>query len=77
MYPMWFVFGGVMSSTLSRILLLSLLAAPVKSLAFDFDKELAKQNNVSLEIVTKKGSSAEAASKSTDKNLKVTLIAKK
>ena len=52
-------------------------AAPINALAFDFDKELAKQNNISVEVLAKKGQQAADEIKKEDKSLKVTLIARK
>ncbi|MCB0390766.1 MAG: hypothetical protein KDD58_05735 [Bdellovibrionales bacterium] len=67
-----------MSGTYRILLVLAVfMAAPVKALAFDFDKEIAKQNNVSIEILDKKDERVVAKASSRDKNLKVTLIARK
>lgn len=73
-----FVFGGYMSSTLLRIILLgALFSAPLQASAFDFDKELAKQNNISVELVSRKGKvKADKASKDRSE-MQVTLVARK
>ncbi|MCB0355934.1 MAG: hypothetical protein KDD40_02945 [Bdellovibrionales bacterium] len=67
-----------MSGTLRKLFVLAILmATPVKSLAFAFDKEIAKQNNVSLEVLDKKEEKTALKANSKNKDLKVTLIARK
>ena len=67
-----------MSGTLRKLFVLAILmATPVKSLAFDFDKVIAKQNNVSLEVLDKKEEKTALKANSKNKDLKVTLIARK
>ncbi len=67
-----------MSCTYKRLLVLAtFLAAPVDALAFDFDKELAKQNDVSIELLAKKDQQSINKLNKGDKSLKVSLIARK
>jgi hypothetical protein len=67
-----------MSGTLSKLIILSVMfATPAKAFAFDLDKELEKQNNVSSELLVKKDSASSEKSNKEDKDLKVTLIARK
>ncbi len=67
-----------MSGTYRKVLVLAaLFAAPVEAMAFDFDKELAKQNNISVEVLSKKSQQDAQKAGKGDKNLRVTLIAKK
>lgn len=70
--------GGDMSSTYKNILVIAaFLAAPVQTWAFDFDKEIAKQNNVSVEVLSNKEQRSLDKGTSSEKGLKVTLIARK
>ncbi|MCB9026494.1 MAG: hypothetical protein H6625_09275 [Bdellovibrionaceae bacterium] len=67
-----------MSSTYKKLLVLAaFVAAPINALAFDFDKEIAKQNTVTIEINNKKEQRSLEKDNAGDKTLKVALIARK
>ena len=67
-----------MCGTLSKFIILSVMfATPAKAFAFDLDKELAKQNNVSSELLAKKSTTSSEKSNKDDKDMRVILIARK